>query len=240
MQADRGAILSSISMIPLQTLSQTSGLDGRTIELRQRGAVFYLYLDRYPLISSQGSACEDFMVIKATEHVSQRRKPRILLDGLGLGSLLQKVLQSLRQRAEIHVGESSAELLEWHQTLLGPEARSLITDERVTLEPTGTENCLAQKPDFFDTVVFDLDFSVTPFLRKSRSPRECQTKLALVRQALRPGGRIVMRSIESEPAVVRVLQDWEIRFEEHWVSPSKAGKGRRQCILVATLPFSQT
>lgn len=225
-------------MIPFEKIAETRTGDHQVLELRQRGEHFFLCCDRVPLAASDSEQCELHLALDGCRPLTPKRQPRVLLDGLGLGSTLRSALAVLPKRSSVEVAEPLEAMILWQRgPLVALHGRDLLADDRVSVCRMPFANCLEARSGYYDAVLLDLDFAVAPYLSPRRGGQECEAALNQLTASLRCGGRLVFRSESPESAAFRKgLQRRGFHLSERFVHPNGKEKGRKHAILSAVLP----
>lgn len=225
-------------MIPFETLESTHTPDGRRVELNRRGADYFLCVDRAPHYASDSVACQQTMAREAFQVLKVKRQPRALLEGLGLGFVLEGALDILPPRAQITVAEAVVDLPAWFASSLSTlHPTAFLDDPRVVVRAQNLLGCLddADQPAF-DAIVLDPDFSLCPSFRLAITKKP-QAMVQRLKHALRIGGRCVIRLEDRSPALARAFKLEGFSLSERLVHPSGREKGRKHLILTAALPY---
>ncbi len=228
-------------MIPLELLAESRLSSGQTLTLHRRENRFALHLERAVLLSAETSALEEAWAALGIQIISQKKQPRVLLDGLLLGYALQSLASGLPPKARISVCEPEPVLLHWHRTYLRELHGELLDDPRICVISKNLLVHLAQAPAHYDAVLINLDRSCcTGASASSHRLRRSPTSWPTVHQGLRSGGRIALWSETPEPTQERRLQQLGFAAERHEIRPRPGGRGRRECVTVAALPYIST
>src|ERR1035441_10309416 len=100
-------------MIPWSLLDTVQVPGGGELRLMQRGAEFSIKLGSDELMNSRLSATEQALATIACEKIRIRKRPSILIGGLGMGFTLRAALTVLGQQAKIIVAELVPAVVAW-------------------------------------------------------------------------------------------------------------------------------
>src|SRR3712207_3493359 len=119
-------------MIPwvLLDTAKIPGDDGE-LRLKKRGAEFSIMLGSNELMNSRLSGSEEALARLACLRIQDRRKPQILIGGLGMGFTLRAALVELGPDAQITVAELLPAVVAWAQGPMAEVFGDSLTDPRV-------------------------------------------------------------------------------------------------------------
>src|SRR5262249_45731302 len=102
------------SMIPWSLLdtAPVPGGDGE-LRLMRRGAEFSIKLGQNELMNSRLSGSEQALATLACDRIRARKRPRILIGGLGMGFTLRAALAVLGADAKVVVAELVPAVVAW-------------------------------------------------------------------------------------------------------------------------------
>ncbi|HUF63292.1 MAG TPA: hypothetical protein VMN36_14550 [Verrucomicrobiales bacterium] len=228
-------------MIPLELLAEARLAAGQTLTLHRRENRFALHLDRTAILSTETSALEEAWAALGIQIILQKKQPRVLLDGLLLGYALKHLASGLPPKARISVCEPEQVLLRWHRAHLRDVHGELIDDPRIRVISKSLLDHLLRAPAYYDAVLINLDRSCSAGPNSSsHCLRRSDSSWHIVQQGLRNGGRIVFWSETPEPARERRLRRLGFATDRHEISPRPGGRGRREFVTIAALPYIST
>ena len=207
-------------MIPFRNLAETRTPDGSRLTLHEHDGDYFIKLDGRQLMSSTSTTSELLLADHACAHLTQHREPRVLIGGLGLGFSLKRVLEMVGQGATVEVAELVPEVIAWNRDLLEAVNGRLLADPRV-LAIAGDVFAILRhaKQSAYDAILLDVDNGPTSFVQTKNSRLYNRRGLGLIRNVLRPTGRVAFWSAEAEPAFVDSLRRAGFETEAH---PAKA------------------
>lgn len=144
---------------PWETLSRVQTPRGE-LALRRRGAGDYLIaLGGRVIMTSAAHRSESLLAESACAALGRRRRPRVLISGLGLGFTLRAALDALPPAARVEVAELEPAVVDWCRGPLADATRHALDDPRVRVRIEDVALPLARAasgPTRFDAVVLDL------------------------------------------------------------------------------------
>ena len=167
-------------------LRQRTEADGSTtLELRANGV---FVMDTRETSSERALAREAL-----TRH---GRPHRVLVGGLGLGFTLATVLADPRVR-RVLVAEIEPALVGWLRDGTVPHGPALLADDRVEVAVGDVRDVLgAAGRAAYDLVLLDVDNGPGYLVHEANAELYASAPLALVREALRPDGIVVIWSAD--------------------------------------------
>ena len=119
----------------------------------------------------------------------------VVVGGLGLGCTARAALEDARVRSLIVV-DAMAEVIDWHERELLPDAPALVRDERTRLLHANFFELAASGEGFdpdapgraFDAVLLDIDHTPQHLLHPDHAPFYTEDGLRRLKGHLRPGG----------------------------------------------------
>ncbi len=170
--------------------------------LRRVGDAFELIANGVFLMDSRDGRSERELVRHA---VPAGRPAEVLLGGLGLGLSAAEALSRPEIRA-ITVVEIEAQIVEWVRTTLRPVTRLDLDDERIHLVIDDIATYVARMERPVDAICLDLDNGPDWLVHEANASLYTEQGLALLRERLRPGGRLTVWSPSPAPALAADLQ----------------------------------
>ncbi len=220
-------------MVPIETRAQCLSPQGFSIELTRQGDIDRLMVDRLVVRCSTAARVLEAAAIQVTEPLVGKRQPRVLLEGLGLGYAVRKVLQVLPPRARVTVAEPVRELISWQSAYLDPLPEPAKPDH-LCVRAQSFRDSLEAHPETFDSMILERDYPVDPFLVEASKPAAYRDAIALLKSALRPRGRLAIHLDGKDVALVKALTSAGFQVDHHTATPHKRSK-TRQHFLVATM-----
>ena len=224
-------------MLPRELLGQSRTPDGASLTLTREGVALVVRVDNVPLMSSRVHGSEEALAEVGCAELRERPRARVLVGGLGMGFTLRAVLDALGADAEVVVAELLPTIVEWNRGPLGPLAGAPLDDTRATLFVGDVAAVLRAAPRAFDAILLDVDNGPEAFTVASNAWLYGRAGLAVLRRALRPGGRLVVWSAVESAPFTRALRAAGLAVE---VRPVRARgavrKGARHWLFVGRAP----
>ena len=182
------------------------------LELRRRGAGDYLItVDGRVLMNSLAHRSEAVLGQLACGHLKKRRKPRVLIGGLGMGYTLRHVLDSLSADARIVVAELNPVVVDWCRGPLAELTAGAVNDPRVAVDIDDVAHLIQRSADGgpglkFDAVVLDLYTGPHSRTHKRDDPLYGSRAIETTRAALAPGGAFAVWGEDRDRGFAKRLQ----------------------------------
>ena len=222
-------------MHPTELIAETTTPGGNAMTLvRQSGALMVL-VDGNILMSSRLHGSEDVLGQLAGERLTGKRHQRVLVGGLGMGFTLRAALDSLPPTAAVTVAELVPALVEWNRGPLGPLAKNPLEDKRVQLVVDDVAAVLQRASKSYDAVLLDVDNGPEDLTMPDNDWLYSYAGLAIIREALAPGGMVVVWSAFSDKAFETRMAAVGLQTEVLPVrARGKVAKGARHVLYVGT------
>ncbi len=206
-------------MKPFRNLAETRTPNGSRFSLHEHCGEYFLKLNGTQLMGSNATVSELLLADLACDWREPRASPRVLIGGLGLGFSLKRVLELVGPGAAVEVAELLPEVVAWNREFLRELNGSLLDDPRVKVTVGDVFDCIKRNPAHYDGILLDVDNGPTSFVQPKNSRLYTGNGFALIRRALRPGGRVAFWSADKEPAFLAQLGRSGFFAEE---APAKA------------------
>lgn len=209
--------------------------DGGKLRLIRRGDEFSIMVGPTALMNSRQFGSEEELARLSCGRVRDRKRPRILVGGLGMGFTLRAALAEMGGDAEITVAELVPAIVEWARGPLAPIFAGSLDDPRVTIHEGDVGELLGARKNDWDAILLDVDNGPEGLTREENDALYGFEGLAVARRALRPGGVLAVWSSHRSPGFTRRLRSSGFDVEE--VSTRARGKrGARHVIWIAANP----
>ncbi len=207
-------------MQPWITLERVATPDG-PLELRQRGSRdFIITIAGRILMTSVAHRSEDALARLACEGLGDRRRPRVLLGGLGMGYTLRAALDVLPPQAAIAVVDLNACVFDWCRGPLAGLTDRAVADRRVKVQVADVARVIADAGHgCYDAILLDLYEGPHQATNRASDPLYGASALRRAHTALRPGGVLAVWSEEAD-------QPFETRFGAAGFRVSRNGGGK--------------
>ena len=221
-------------MIPWVQLDSARTPDGaQELRLKRRGAEFSIMLGTNELMNSRLSGSEEALARLTCERIAGRRKPRILIGGLGMGFTLRAALAALEKDAAITVAELVPEVIAWARGPMAEIFDGCLDDPRVTIREADVGQTIRVQAAAWDAILLDVDNGPEGIVYKGNDALYGAAGLAAARSALKPGGVLAVWSQGPDSAFTRRLKQAGFAVEEIGVR-AHGKRGARHVIWIAT------
>lgn len=211
-------------MKPRILLAETKLPDGRILALHEHDGRHQLTLDGEALAGPQTRSSEQALAELALSPFKPVRQPQVWLAGLGLGAMLEAVLEALPQKKGIHfVAEPTACLPAWVREHVGCPA---LDDGRVVLEDDAGPSALARHQGELHAVLVHAD--TAPASPNGGLLVNDRRWLAAAYDALRDGGLLAITSLRPVPKIDSLLSRAGFDVARHEIESSPNARRPRR------------
>ena len=221
-----------IPWIVLDTVQVPGG--GGELRLKRRGAEFAIMLGSEELMNSRLSGSEEALATIACGRIRDRKSPRVLIGGLGMGFTLRAALAALGPDAAVVVAELVPAVVAWAKTSMAEIFGESMRDSRVSIRETDVGEVIRSGASAFDAIVLDVDNGPEGLTRKTNDALYDLKGLAAARMALRPGGVLAVWSAKPNPKFTWRLRKAGFGVEEVSARANGSRGGARHVIWIAT------
>jgi spermidine synthase len=207
--------------------------DGGEMRLHRRGSEYSIRVGVHELMNSRVHASEDALASLACERIAGRRRPRVLIGGLGMGFTLLRVLADIGSDSVVVVSELVPEVVAWHRGPLAELSGNALDDPRVTVREVDVAQVIGAERDAWDAILLDVDNGPSALTSKQNDRLYSMKGLRTAFDALKPGGILAVWSSGPDPAFTRRLYQAGFEPEEVRVRGRDTGKGSRFLIWLA-------
>jgi spermidine synthase len=217
------------------SLLDTAQVPGGGDELRllRRGAEFSIKLGNNELMNSRLSATEQALATIACEKIQARRRPRILIGGLGMGFTLRAALVVLGQQAHIIVAELVPAVVAWARGPMAEVFGNSLTDPRVHIREADVGDLIGSGRSAYDAILLDVDNGPEGLTRKANDRLYDLAGLSTAHVALRPGGVLAIWSSAPDAKFTARLRKTGFDVEENPVRAKGPQGGAQHFIWIA-------
>jgi len=199
--------------------------DEGPMTLMQRGdREFVIKMETFVLMNSHLNLTEKALAESACGLLGQRRKPRVLIGGLGMAFTLRAALDVLPLDAQVTVAEINPVIERWCRGPLRDLTAGAVDDPRVEVRIGDVADVIAEaarQRNVFDAVVLDLYQGTHDANDDPRDPFYGRQALANTRLALKGDGIFAVWTEFADPAFERRLK--AEGFNCRRTSPGKGG-----------------
>jgi spermidine synthase len=223
-------------MIPWKLLD-TAPVPGSKTELRfyQRDTEFSIRVDRFELMNSRVYTTDDGFSELGCARIQGRKKPRVLIGGLGMGYSLRAALDHLPKDAEVVVAELVPQVVVWNRDHLGHLAGHPLRDSRVQVRALDVGQVMRESPGQFDLIMLDVDNGPEGLTRKANDQLYNRQGIATGRDALRPEGVLGYWASGPSPVFARRLREAGLDVKETSIRAAKGARGVKHTIWLAVV-----
>jgi spermidine synthase len=221
-------------MIPWSVLDTAQVPGGGEIRLKQRGTEFAIMLGQNELMNSRLSGSEEALATIACGKIRDRKTPRILIGGLGMGFTLRAALTALGPDARIVVAELVPAVVAWANGPMAEVFGTSLTDPRVSIREADVVNLIRSDASTFDAILLDVDNGPEGLTQKANDALYDLKGLSAARAALRPGGVLAVWSSAPNPKFAWRLRKAGFEVEEERVRANGSRGGARHVVWIGT------
>lgn len=206
------------------------------LRLYQRGSEYSIWVGKTELMSSCVHGSEDKLAELACGMVGERRQPRILIGGLGMGFTLAAALGELGADAEVIVAELIPAVVAWNRGPLADLAGNPLGDPRVVVREVDVALILREAQRAFDAIILDVDNGPEGLTREENDWLYGLSGLGSAFAALKPTGILAVWSAHRDRGFSQRLHQTAFNVVEVPVRASGGRKGARHMIWIAKRP----
>lgn len=178
---------------------------GGELRLKERGGEFTISLGTIPLMNSRGTGSEEALATLTCERIRNRRRPHVLIGGLGMGFTLRAALAVLGDDAKVTVAELVPEVVAWARGPLAGLYGGALDDARSNICVGDVGKLIRAGRSTYDAIVLDVDNGPEGLTREANDSLYNERGLRAVRAALKPAGLLsVWSSWPSKPFTQRL------------------------------------
>ncbi|TIR23155.1 MAG: hypothetical protein E5X34_13800 [Mesorhizobium sp.] len=220
-------------MIPWVQLDSARTPDGgQELRLKQRGTEFSIMLGTNELMNSRLSGSEEALARLSCERIAGRKRPSILIGGLGMGFTLRAALAALDGDA-VTVAELVPAVVGWARGPMSTIFGGCLDDPRVGIREADVGQLIRTQKAAWDAILLDVDNGPEGIVYKGNDSLYDAAGLAAASAALKPGGVLAVWSQGPDGGFTRRLKQAGFAVEE--VNTRAHGKrGARHVIWVAS------
>ncbi|MGY8688576.1 MAG: hypothetical protein ACKVHP_12695 [Verrucomicrobiales bacterium] len=224
-------------MKPTTTLAETPAPNGANFRLLEHDGEHFLYMDDRQIMSTKLVHSEEMLAELGCAFHDKRKNPRVLIGGLGLGYSLRRALEVTGPKSFCEVAELLPVIVGWNRDLLSGRNDDILSDARTTIFEGDVYDCIRQAADKgpkYDAIL--LDDGPSSLIQPKNAQLYKGHGLDVLKRALTPGGRAAFWTVESEPILLRNLQQAGFKCEEIPVARHVRAKRQAHRIYIAERP----
>ncbi|WP_114948904.1 hypothetical protein [Microvirga calopogonii] len=207
--------------------------DGGELRLKKRGAEFSIMLGSNELMNSRLSGSEEALARLACLKIQDRRKPQILIGGLGMGFTLRAALVELNPDAQVTVAELLPAVVAWAQGPMAEVFGDSLTDPRVRMVEGDVGGLIRSGRSAYDAILLDVDNGPEGLTRRANDSLYDLPGLSSARTALKPGGVLAVWSSAPDRAFTQRLRTVGFVVNEVGARAHGTRRGARHTIWIA-------
>jgi len=188
------------------------------------------------LMSSRLRGSEEELARLACHKLAGRKRPHILIGGLGMGFTLRAALADLPADAAVTVAELVPAIVEWAQGPLAHLYRDCLSDPRVTVRIADVDSLIRAGAAGYDAILLDVDNGPDGLTHAGNDRLYDTNGLSAAAAALKPGGILAIWSAAASDPFTRRLRDAGFTVDEVRVRATAGRKGAHHLIWFATRP----
>jgi spermidine synthase len=223
-------------MIPRVLIDSAPIPGGGELRLIQRGDDFWIMLGTNALMSTRLRGSEEALATLACEKIAGRKRPALLIGGLGMGFTLRSALGALGRDSGVMVSELVPAIVKWARGPMAHVHGGSLDDPRVEVALSDVGDLIAAARSRYDSILLDVDNGPDALSRDTNDRLYDLEGLRRARAALKPGGLLAIWSAAPDPAFARRLGKAGFAVEEVTVRAHAGRKGAKHMIWLATAP----
>ena len=220
---------------PWRIIDSIDTTDEGLLDLRQRGETdFLITIDNRVLMNSSANMSEIVLSELACESLKNKKNPRVLVSGLGMGFTLKAAIDNLPADAEVVVVELNPIMVRWCRGPISHLTGGAVDDPRVkvVIDDVATvirDAAMKGKGNRFDAIILDLYEGPYEGDQGRGDYLYGNMALELTRSALKVGGVFAVWSEAPDKAFQKRLK--AAKFSVTWQRPGRGG--RRHVVYIA-------
>ena len=216
--------------MPRSTLLATARIPDTDVELKlhEHGDRFAISIPgRGELMNTRVHGSEIALAEATLRRLGQRRTPRVLIGGLGMGFTLAAALKAAGPDAEVVVAELVPEVVEWLRGPVGEPSGHPLNDPRTRVHVGDVAEVLRAPGTGFDAILMDVDNGPEGLIRTENDWLYGDAGLAAAGESLRPGGILAVWSAAPDSGFTRRLKRAGFDVDTEIVRSHRRGRGAK-------------
>jgi len=185
-------------------------------------------------VNSRRSASEAALAVRACAELRNRRRPHVLIGGLGMGFTLRAAQAELGSDARITLAELVPEVVAWARGPMADIFGDSLADPRLDIREMDVSALIASAVSTYDAILLDVDNGPAGLTRRANDQLYDARGLDAARRALCPGGVLAVWSSGADPRFTQRLRKAGFDAREDAVRAHGEGRRGRHVIWIAT------
>ena len=202
--------------------------------LYQHDVNFEIKINGQLLMSNRQHESELALARLGCAHLPNRKAPRVLIGGLGMGYTLRQTLDMVGKNAKVMVSELLPPLVDWNRDFLGKLNGQPLEDKRVEIRIGDVLLLLSNSKNRFDAILLDLDNGPSAIVDSRNNILYSQAGIEICRQALRNRGSLAIWSADPSNEFEQLLMRCNFHVRRFKVPAYKASNKNTRVIWVAS------
>jgi spermidine synthase len=220
-------------VIPWALVDRAAIPGGGELRLMHRNGEFSIMLGTSQLMNSRRTGSEEALATFSCDRIRKRKRPRILIGGLGMGFTLRAALTVLGADAQITVAELVPAVVGWARGPLAGIFKMALKDPRVDIYEGDVGRLIGSNRVAYDAILLDVDNGPEGLTRKANDRLYNTKGLRKARDALKLGGILAIWSSTPNKPFTERLRATGFRSDQIVIRANPAG-GARSVIWIAT------
>ncbi|MBM4152332.1 MAG: hypothetical protein FJ220_02265 [Kiritimatiellaceae bacterium] len=205
---------------------------GGEMKLYQRAHEFTISVNKEELMNSRLHGSEEALAEMTCARLTDRRRPQLLIGGLGMGFTLSAALKHLGPGAQVVVAELVPAVIQWNRTVLADLAGRPLEDARVTVREGDVGRIMNEQAERYDAILLDVDNGPEGLTHDGNDRLYSSNGLLEAKAALKPGGILAVWSSSPNKPFTKRLRAADFSVEEVPVR-ARGDRGRWHTIWLA-------
>jgi len=207
--------------------------EGSELRLKRRGTEFSIMLGANELMNSRLSGSEEALAKVSCRRIQSRRRPQVLIGGLGMGFTLRAALAELGSDARITVAELVPAVVAWARGPMAEIFGDSLADPRVIIREGDVGELIRSGRATYDAILLDVDNGPEGLTRRANDGLYDMAGLSAAEAALTPGGILGVWSSTPDRDFTHRLHRAGFAVEEIKVRANGTRGGARHVIWMA-------
>ncbi len=203
----------------------------KELRLYQRDKEYSIKINSSELMNSRVHSSEDALGRLACLKITNQKKQKILIGGLGMGFTLRAALNNLKGGAQVTVAELIPSVVKWNNNFLVHLAKNPLKDKRVTVYEGDVVDKINTAENIYHAILLDVDNGAQGLTQKKNDSLYTLEGLKSAYDALQPQGVLAVWSAGLDKTFTRRLRNVKFQVEEIHVPTYSKHKGGMQYVV---------